>query len=335
MSKVALAAKGGRRPYRMVRGISTLADLADGAGAAGILAQAGGKKFYCDPTNGTAGGDGLSVETANTSLLTVYNLTTSGNNDIVYFVGAATSYQPSAAFVWSNSYTHLIGLTNGLPGMGQRARIVNTAANDLLTLITFSGDGCLISNIQFFDAKDKAEDGQNVTVSGERNHFVNCFFAGMGNSTASGPFSRAGSSSLEVTGAENTFSSCTIGLDTIDRTGNNSELILSGARNRFVGCEFRSSSTAAGKFLVNIDSTTDLRDVQFEACLFFNYSSNWVTGITNAFNMDVSATVYIILRGMDNVFVGVGLGVADNLTRIYGAGPAPDAGYGIAINPTT
>lgn len=335
MSQVAIGAKGGKRPFILRKGIATLSDLADGAGALGLLQQAGGKWYYCDPTNGTAGGDGLSPETANSNLLTVYNLCRDGKNDGVIFIGGATAYTPTAAFTWSKDYTHLIGATNSLPGMGQRARIVNSSANDLSTLFTLSGDGCMIANIQFFDGKDSATDGQNVLVSGDRNHLVNCFFAGMGDSTASGPFSRAGSYSLKVSGSENTVSGGTIGLDTIARTGANSELIVSGPRNRFIGCEIRSSSTTAGKFLVNIDSgSADLRDVQFEDVLFFNYSSNWATGITNAFNMDVTNTVWVILRG-DCQFVGTNLGVADTVTRIYGAGPAPDAGMFISTQPTT
>lgn len=331
----AIGAKGGKRPFIMRAGKSTLSDLADGAGAlAGILA-AGGDVFYCDPTNGKSTGDALSPETACSNLQTVFDLTTANHNDVVFFIGGATAYNPSAAFTWDHDYTHLIGLTNNLPGMGQRARIVNTSSNDLATLFTLSGSGCLVSNIQFYDGKDSAADGACVLVSGSRNHLVNCFFAGMGDATASGPATRAGSYSLKVSGSENTVSSSTIGLDSIVRSAANAELIVSGARNRFIGCELRSNSVTAGKFLVKIDSSAgDLRDVQFEDCLFFNYSSNWATGITDAFNMSITNTAYVILRGACQ-FVGVGLGVADTVTRVYGAGAAPNAGMFISTQPTT
>ena len=332
---IAKAPVGGKRPHRMIKGVSRLEDLANGAAAFGLLQQAGGTWYYCDPTNGDDGNDGLTPDTPVSSLLTAYNLCSDGVNDGVVFIGGATSYQPSAAFDWAKDFTHLVGATNSLPGMGQRARIVNTAANDLSVLFTLSGDGCMIANIQFFDGKDSAADGACVLVSGSRNHLVNCFFAGMGDATASGPFSRAGSYSLKVSGAENTISGGTIGIDTVARTGANSELIVTGARNRFVGCEIRSNSTTAGKFLVNIDSTADdMRDVQFEDVLFFNYSSNWATGISDAFNMDVTNTVWVILRG-NCQFVGAGLGIADTVTRVYGAGPAPNAGMFISTQPTT
>lgn len=335
MSSVAKSPTGGKRPFMLRKGIAQLADLSDGLAAASLLGVAGGNWYYCDPTNGSASGDGLTPQTATNSLAVAYGLCRSGKNDGVFFLGGATAYNPSTAITWSNNYCHLIGVTNSLPGMGQRARIVNTSGNDLATLFTLSGSGCLVANIQFFDGKDSAADGACVLVSGNRNHLVNCFVAGMGDATASGPFSRAGSYSLKVSGTENTVSGGTIGLDTVARTAANAELIVSGPRNRFVGCEIRSNSTTAGKFLVKIDSSSDdLRDVQFEDVLFFNYSTNWATGITDAFNMSVTNTVFVILRG-NCQFVGVGMGAADTVTRVYGAGAAPNAGMFISTNPTT
>lgn len=337
MSQVAKAAKQGKRPFKLLKGISTLSDLADGASSLSVLMQAGGNWYYCDPTNGTTSGDGLTAASANSNLDTVYALLRDGYNDGVIFIGGATAYKPTTAggIVWSKNYAHLIGATNSLPGMGQRARIVNDAANDLSVLFTLSGNGCMVANIQFFDGKDSAADGACLLVSGSRNHLVNCFVAGMGDATASGPFSRAGSYSAKVTGAENTFTDCTIGLDTIARTAANAELIVSGVRNRFNGCEFRSNSTTSTHLLVSIDNTADMRDVQFNNCLFFNYSTNWATGITDAIGVSGGgATVYVIIDPLCQ-FVGVGMGVASTVTHVYGSGAAPNAGFGISTQPTT
>lgn len=330
----AIAPAGGKRPFRMISGVSKLADLVDGQAALGALMAAGGKWYYCDPTNGTAGA-GDSPENATNSLLEAYNLCRDGVNDGVIFIGGATSYQPTAAFTWSKSFTHLVGATNALPGMGQRARVVNAAANDLSVLFTLSGSGCLIANMQFFDGKDSAADGACVLVSGSRNHFVNCFVAGMGDATASGPATRAGSYGLKVSGAENCFSDCTIGLDTVERTAANSELIVAGARNRFVHCDFRANSTTAGKFLVQIDNSGgDLRDTIFDGCLFINYTTNWAAGINNAFDMPAAGnTHWVVLK--DCALVGNSVGWADTVTRLYTADPAPNAGAGIAVAVTT
>lgn len=321
--------------YILRKGKSKLTDLADGFSALSLLQQAGGNWYYCDPTHGTVSGDATSPATANSSLLICYNLCRDGYNDGVIFIGGATAYAPSAAFVWSKSYCHLIGATNALPGMGQRARIVNTAANDLAVLFTLSGSGCCFANIQFFDGKDKAEDGACLLVSGSRNHLINVFVAGMGDATASGPFSRAGSYGLKVSGSENCFTSCTIGLDTIARTAANAELIVAGARNSFVGCDIRCNSTTAGKFLVVIDNAGgDLRDIIFENCTFFCYSENWGAGINNAFDMPAGgSTHWVFLK--DCALYGTSVGWADTVTHLLTADPVPNAGAGIAVAVTT
>jgi hypothetical protein len=314
-----------------------LSDLKDGLAAiGGGVTACGGKWYFCDPTHGTEGGDGETPQTANSNLKTLYDRCRDGYNDGVFFIPGATAYSPAAAFVWSKSYTHLVGLTNGLRGMGTRARIVNTAALDLATLFTMSGDGNLLSGIQFFDGKDKTEDGANVLISGSRNRVVNCFAAGMGSAVASGPFSRAGSYSMKVSGDENAVEDSTVGVDTVARTAANHELIVSGVRNRFDGCDIRSNSVTPGKFLVQIDnSVQDMRDVQFNDCKFFNYSSNWATGVTDAFNIPAAGnTVYLLLDEKCR-FYGVGMGVGNNVTHIYATGAAPAAGFGLMTNPTT
>lgn len=305
------------------------------AGGLGDLALAGGKWYFCDPTHGTADADGETPANASSSLVNMYDLLRDGYNDGVVMLGGATAYKPTTAFVWSKNYAHLIGAANGLPGMGQRVRIVNDATYDLAVLFTLSGSGCLVENVQFFDGKDSAADGACVLLSGSRNHLLNTFIAGMGDATASGPQTRAGSYSLKISGSENVVSRSTIGLDTVVRSAANSELIVSGARNRIEHSEIRSNSVTSGKFLVTIDNTADMRDVQFNDVLFYNYSSNWATGITDAINIPAGgSTVWVIIDSLCR-FVGAGMGVANNLTHIYGSGAVPATGFGVAVNPAT
>lgn len=301
----------------------------------GDVSLAGGKWYFCDPTHGHADGEGREPGDASTSLANMFSLLRDGYHDGVVLVGKASAYAPTAAINWNKSYAHLIAADNGLPGMGQRSRIVNTAANDLAVLFTLAGSGCLIKGIQFFDGKDKAENGACVLVTGDRNHLVNCFIAGMGDATALGPATRAGSYSLKLAGAENTVTRSTIGLDTVVRSAANAELIVAGARNRINGSEIRSNSVTAGKFLVTIDNTLDLRDVQFNDTLFFNYSENWATGITDAINIPAGGNTVFCILDEKCRFVGVGMGVANNVGHVYGAGAAPNAGFGISLNPTT
>lgn len=292
--------------------------------------------YWFDPTNGNDANNGKSRNRAKATLEAAYDLCVDGMHDAVFMIAGATGYNPTAAIVWSKSYTHLVGVGCVLPGMGQRARIVNAAANDLAILFTLSGSGCIFQNLQLFDGKDSAADGAALLVSGARNYFRNTFVAGMGDATASGPATRADSYSLKVSGAENYFEDCTIGLDTIARSAANHELIVAGARNRFKHCDIRSYSVTAGKFLVQIDNAAgDLRDTIFDDVLFLNYTPNWVTGITDVFHMPASGSTHnVILRGNCQI-VGVGTGWADVVTHIYGAGPVPNAGYGISLAPTT
>lgn len=291
--------------------------------------------FVVDPQVGSDSNSGLSFEKPLLTLLAAYNKCTANQNDIVLLVGGPTANALAASLDWAKGYTHLIGLSADLPGVGQRARITGSAALDLTYLIDFQGAGCIVKNIQFFNGGDADADAGAVIVSGGRNYFENCFFAGMGHAT---PAARAGSYSLKLTGDECTFKRCTIGLATIVRSAANAELLMSGECNRekFIDCEFVSWSNTAGKFLVKLDATAVPYTTQFENCLFNNFmSNNGATGtaLSNAISDGATPFHQIILRG-SNPLVGV-TGYADVVTYLFSAEPVPNAGYGVSVNPTT
>jgi hypothetical protein len=242
---------------------------------------------------------------------------------------------PAAAIDWDKDYTHLIGIGSLLPGLGQRCRIVGTAALDLSQVITFSSTGCIVKNMQIYNGNDAAADSGAAIVSGGRNYFENVMFAGMAHVT---PGARAGCYSLSLTGEENVFKRCSIGLQTIIRAQANAELIISGAacyRNKFIQSEFLSWSVTAGKLLVKFEAGSVPWVTQFEDCLFANLdmSAGGADGasIDNAFSDASTAKHLVILRGK-NQFVGC-TGVADTLTNIYSAEPVPATGFGISVNP--
>lgn len=286
--------------------------------------------FFVDPDNGSDSNDGTTPASAKASLAAAYALTVADKHDVVFFLGTDSSDAPTAAITWANDFTHLIGVGSPLPGVGIRNRVVGTAANDLAKLVTFSGTGCIVANMQFANFGDADSDQGAVDVSGNRNTFINCFFAGMGHAT---PAARAGSYSLKVTGAENHFERCAIGLDTITRAGANAELVIAdgAARCSFWDCRVMSFSDTAGKFAVSVSGLD--RWVEFKDCLFQNFSTNWSQALTNAFSVTEAATHYIILRGACQ-FVGF-TGIADTVTHIYGAGAAPNAGMFLSTQPTT
>lgn len=286
--------------------------------------------FWVDPANGDNGNDGKTPQTAFASVATAYAKTTANKNDVVIMIGGATGDTLSETLVWSNDYTHLIGLSSGLPGLGQRCRITGGATTDLTEVMTISADGCIFANLQIANWADADVDAGAVTVSGDRNQFYNVFIAGMGHAT---PAARAGSYSLTLTGSENFFERCTVGLQTIIRAAANAEVIMTGtpSDNKFWFCEFRSYSDTAGKLIFNIDGLQ--RELQFRECLFFNMSTNWSQDLDNAIDDDVATTHYINFVG-NQTFVGI-TGIADTVTYIFGAGAAPNAGMFLATNPTT
>jgi hypothetical protein len=294
----AKAPVGGKRPFRMVAGISKLSDLADGGAALGGVVAAGGLWYYCDPTNGSTTGDALSPETANSNLKTVFDLTRDGYNDGVFFIGGATAYNPAAAFDWNHNYTHLIGLSTDLPGNGQRCRVVALAGANLDQCMTFSGDGCLIANIQFNNEHATGAAVGGAVSEGDRCMFVNCFFMN--------PVSvYAGSWALKVTGDEGAFVRCSIG-QTQSRVRNAATyglwMATSANGNKFIECEFKSWSDTTTHDPVFIDAiTSEGWSVQFENCLWQNLGN-----ASCAVAVDDDATNgyhQVIFRGKDTMMV--------------------------------
>ena len=298
--------------------------------AIGSVGLAGGDVYFVDVANGAAGGGGKNPSDANSSVLTAYGYTTSAKNDSVILIGSGSAWAPAATLAWAKSYTHLIGASAPVPGMGQRARIEASASDDITPVITVSGTGNLFSNLKINNMHDAAADSGCVLVSGGRNMFYNTMIFGMG-STAAG--ARAGSWSVSVSGEENYFERCVIGCDTILRAAANSELKLSGVRNQWSNCTFKSNSVTSGKFMVAVTNTGDLRCNIFEDCLFYNYATNHAATLGNAFDTAAGGSTYdIILKGNCS-FVGIDA-VADTNSFVWGAGAAPNAGMYIATNPT-
>lgn len=269
------------------------------------------------------------------TVLAAYNRCTAGQNDVVVVVGQASGYAQAATLTWAKNYTHMIGISPDVLGVGQRVRLTGSGTADITPIMTVSADGCMFQNLQFFNGHDAAVDSGAVLVSGSRNYFERVFFAGMASAVAG---ARAGSYSLKVSGEENTFVRCSVGLQTIIRAAANAELVLSGAgcyRNRFVECEFISWSVTAGKFLVSLDATSVPWVTHFENCEFdnLNMTAGGAAGgaLGNAFNDASLAMHQVILKGKV-IFVGC-TGVADTLTHIWSAEPVPATGFGISVNP--
>lgn len=237
-----------------------------------------GKCFFVKPYSGDDACDGLTPATAVKTLLYAHdNLVVADRNDTVFILSesntaANTTDYLSAALVLSKDGVRYIGVNSGSM-LSQRSRIAwistMTASVDTV-MVTVSGNNCYFSNLQFYCGINDANLSFNVKVTGSRNVFKNCHFAGIGHDTNDA----AGAYSLLLSGAaECVFKHCVIGLDTIARgTAACSEILLSGGatRNRFEDCEILSYAESTGHQFIIKDASGLDRDCTFKNCDFVN-----------------------------------------------------------------
>lgn len=201
-----------------------------------------GTAYFVRPSTGSDNNTGRKPSAALQTLASALSRCTANSNDIVYLIAesntasATTDYQ-SVALDWNKNSVHLIGINAGSM-IGQRSRISNlsTATAIVNGLFIVSANNCLIANIEVFQgAASTNPTGASIAVSvtGQRNRFINCQLSGIGDSTLDDATSR----SLKVSGGENIFQHCYLGLDTIIRATATAEVEVSaGARNIFESC---------------------------------------------------------------------------------------------------
>lgn len=303
------------------------------------LSASQGKAIYVKPYSGAAGNGGKTPQSAAKTLSGAHTLATADQNDIVYLLSesntaASTTDYQSTTLTWSKDLVHLIGQGAASP-ISSRARVawISTAssASDI-PLVTWSSDGSRCENIQFFSGIGDANLSFNVLVSGSRNVFKNCHFAGIGHATNDA----TGAYSLSVSGDENLFEDCVIGLDTIVRTGANYELVVSGSKNTFRNCTFIAYSETAGRCMVQSAATNGWNI--FENCKFVNWTTNLGTGPTNVFDMPAAASsANVYLHGcaaFGGGAAGIGSAWADTDTNIFVSMPIPNTAGGKALAAT-
>ena len=264
------------------------------------------KYYFVDPSSALASDSnaGLDLERPLASLEAAEDKCVAGQHDTVFFVAGATADNPTAAIVWDKDYTHLIGVGSQLPGVGQRCRVVLEAATAVTPVITFSGDGCIVKNMQFNQEKATGAASGVAIVTGHRNYFKNVFFMCPTSATAA-------SYSLKVGGTENAFVRCTIGQHTLVRSAATYGLWLyvgddDCQRNKFINCEFLSWASGGGTahtlVYVDVDIDVEVYTAFFENCLFSNIgAADLAVGIDD----NCAETDHrLYLRGRNNCFAG-------------------------------
>lgn len=241
-----------------------------------------GTVLHVKPYTGSDSNDGLHPDNAVKTLSRALALATANQNDVVLLyaetvASATTTFDfLSAALDWNKNAVHLIGVCAG-SGVGNRAGLRNsTSVATIEDLFTVSASGCLIKNIQIFmgDVTSTATSPRACVVSGSRNRFENCMISGCGDT--GGSMDTAGARSLAVTGAENLFKDCYIGLNTVIRGTMTTEVYLTtGARNMFVDCMIDSYTSLSTFKAVTVGASD--RWVVLKDCLL-----NAVQNITSA-----------------------------------------------------
>lgn len=231
-----------------------------------------GRRYFVKPYSGSDTNDGLSPATAFKTLAKAQLAATANQNDIVYLLAESntasltTDYQASN-LAWAKDGVHLIGVNNGSM-LGQRSRVAPlSTATAFADLFTLSANNCLIANVEFFQGQmgtNPSAASTCVKVTGDRNMIVNCQISGIGHSD----LDDAGSNSLTLSGSENLFKHCYIGLDTIIRATSVTEVVISaGARNIFEDCQFETYTSGSTFKMVSINSACD-RFIKFLNCDF-------------------------------------------------------------------
>lgn len=294
-----------------------------------------GNVFYVRPRTGSDGQDGRTPETAFKTLATALDACVANQNDVVYLMAEGnasadtTDYQ-AAALDWNKDMVHLIGV-GASPFIGQRARIAQlSSVKTIEDLFTVSADNCVIANVAVFQgvASSTATSPRAMLVSGQRNLIMNCQISGNGDT--GGSTDTAGARSLAVTGEENTFKDCYIGLDTVIRATQTAEITVGNvARTIFERC-FINTYTSLSTFKA-VTYTAPDRFVLFKDGLI-NAVLNITSAVapTGALASAASVNGQIILS--NNPVVGFAdVATADDARiLIYGTGNGTLVGLGLA-----
>ncbi|MFA6958590.1 MAG: hypothetical protein WC538_22195 [Thermoanaerobaculia bacterium] len=268
-------------------------------GNGGLITQ--GNVIFVKPSTGNDGRDGSSMTDAVKTLTRALALATANQNDVVVLIpehgstAASTTDYQSAQLDWNKNMVHLVG--GGAPfRWSHRARIAQlSTATGVTSLVKVSASGCWFNNLSIFHGVADATSLVALEVTGSRNIFSRSHLAGIGNAT----MSAAGSASVKINGgSENVFDDCVIGLDTITRDADATEILMDGAasRNEFRDCLISSYISAAGFAGVTIADAQGIdRTLEFTRCRFFAKSTNKAVAQTSVFSIPAISQGAIIL----------------------------------------
>ena len=259
------------------------------------------KAFFVSGAEGSDGNDGRTPKKAFASVSKAHSLMTAGKNDVCFVMGngqTSGTARETATITWSKDACHLVGVA--APGLvAQRARISTASGtNDVTPIINITADGCLFSDLHFFQDFNTNAANVCMAITGERNVFNRCHIAGGGDATAA---VHAGTRSLTIAGTngEHYFKDCTIGLDTVARgTAASAEIEITGAstRNTFEDCLILSRTDGTNHDQLLIGTGGIDRWVIFKNCIFWNDTQGGGTKAAEHLNVVAAAGGIVLLE---------------------------------------
>jgi hypothetical protein len=215
-------------------------------------------------------------------------------NDVIFMIASGNSASETTddlteTLTWDKDMVHLVGI-NADGMIGGRSRI-GTQTVSISPLVNITANACHFHGVHVFHGVSADQTGLiAVQVTGDRNVFTRCHFAGGGVATTADD---AGMRSLKLSGAaECLFEDCVIGLDTITRAAANAELEIDGnstvdgcARTMFRRCVFPTYSASGANFFVIGDADGWDRFITFEDCMFINAVQSGATAMTEALSV--------------------------------------------------
>lgn len=290
------------------------------------------KVYFVDPANGSDSNYGLRPDNALDTVAAAYAKTVDKQGDIVILLGdgSTTGTARDAAIVWSNSNTHLIGVT--APGINRRARIspptTDAADVDAYTpYITLSGSGCVFANFSLFQGNSEdTKPSVGIYVSGHRNYIGNVDVITGAHANQG---DEAATYNLQVLGSENVFESCYIGQDTVFRSAANANVRFGdgtgtgdqASRNIFKNCIFPMwADEVTPVFILTSHIYDSGRWELFKDCTFINTGSMYAGGdtLTAGVSWHADTNGWLLLQNCG--FAGCTDVTAADSTKVFSSG---------------
>ena len=206
-------------------------------------------------------------------------------------------------------------------------------------VVSVTGSGCIFANFQIWGGFSTGNAGMITWQdSGNRNYYTNVHFAGQSDAASAG--GTASRSLVLSSGGEHVFQSCTIGVDTVQRTTGVTRTLefKSGtARNSFIGCVFPvdlAAASAASPTIYTAAAAAADRWQRFEGCTFINSIGSGATAQTALVTLAASTGGVVVLKSCTTVGTTDLFADATTAGQMYIDGGAPTAATtALAVNP--